>query len=157
MRVFPAEACEGDALTIILDGLLHIGDSVIGQVVKGKPGEVIALMRLFVGNLPLPGRHGDEEIDALVVRDAVHHLNNFGILLLDINPDLFFSLANGSSDNLLASIEVPGDNAVIAVFIASIAAAQEEDFIVLDEEEVDSGFECRGHVSVIRGIILLLQ
>jgi hypothetical protein len=145
MCVFPTEAGEGDALTIILEGLPDIGDSVFGKPVEGKPGEAIAFMRLFVGNLPTPSRHGHKEIDAFVAGDAVHHLDNFDVLFTDIDPNFFPGLADGGGDNLLAPIEVPGDNAVIAVFVAGVVAAEEEDLIVLDEEEVDGGFECGGH------------
>jgi len=142
---FPAEAGKGDALTIVLDGLPHIGDGVLRKPVEGEPGEVIAFVGFVVGNLPLPGRHGDEEIDALVVGDAVHHLDDLDILFLDIDPDLFFGLADSGGDNLLAPIEVAGDDAVIAVFVAGVVAPQEEDFTVSDEEEVDGRFETGGH------------
>ena len=80
-------------------------------------------------------------------------MDDLDILFQDINPDFFFRLPDGGGNDFFAPVEVPGDNAVVAVFVAGVVAAQEEDFALLDDEQVDGGFECVWHDLVICGHI----
>jgi hypothetical protein len=72
-----------------------------------------------------------------VIGTAVHDADDLEVSRGDADAGLFGSFAHGGSLDLFAAVEVAGDDAVAAVFIAGLESAEQEDLPVADEEEAD--------------------
>jgi len=128
-----------------------VGNHVLWEVIQVKPGQVIAFVRLLVPDLARPGRDSNEEIDTFIVGKPMHDADDLQIRGREGYPDLLPGLTRGGGNDSLASIQVTGDNAVIAVLVAGIVAAQQEHTVVTNEEEMHGGYELeppRGGVTI---------
>jgi hypothetical protein len=79
----------------------------------------------------------------------VHHAAKGDILRLDLDADLFGGLTPGRRDHGLVAIQVTGGHAVLAVSIARVEAAQQQDLPGAEEEQVYGGGEAGAHGGII--------
>ena len=94
---------------------------------------------------PLPARHADKEIHALVVFAAMHHAGELEIGLVELESDLLAGFADASGQHGLIAIQMAGRDAVFAVAIAGGLSAGNQDCVAAKEEEMDGGRKPGAH------------
>ncbi len=67
----------------------------------------------------------------------MHHPDHLGRSRIEADTGLFLRLAADGGKHGFIAIKVTGHHAVVAIFVAGIEPAQEEDLTLAEEEEVD--------------------
>jgi len=135
---FPAKGAEPLATTPTFDRSGNVWNRVVRQSIQWNPVQPVAFPRFEVSDLAGPVRRHEEEVDVLAIRRApVHHATDAGGGPVEVDSGLFTRLAAHRIDYPFAAVEVPGDHAVVAVFVAGVEASEQEDVIVPDQKEVD--------------------
>ena len=94
---------------------------------------------------------GHKPIHPFVRRLAVHDPHDFHLFREEVDPDLLLRLAACCVLHLLSPVEVTGDDAQLPVLVAGVVPTQEENLLVFQQEEVNSGYELetlKRHVSL---------
>jgi hypothetical protein len=106
-------------------------------------------MRLLIGECASPrGRH-EKKIDALIIGEPVHDAHHREVCGAQDNTNLLVRFAHGRLRDALPAVEMASDNAVIAIFIPSMRASEEQHLVVTQEENVDRHWESGRHTFVL--------
>lgn len=124
----------------------RVFDDVCGQAAEVEPAQSVTLLGFPVGGLADPSCRGEEVPDPgfrARARD-VDAVNVFEVGRVDQDPDLFFSLAGGCGEDVLARVELAGWQMPHSVPLAA-PSLSEEQFGVADQENVDIDDVAIGH------------
>ena len=128
-------------VTIVVECLAHIRDHVGWQISEREPGEFVALLRFGILDHAGPLARGEEEVDPLIVisrsRTPLQHTNDAEIVAFDRDRRFFASLTPYGGIDRLVAIEVASDDAVVAILVTGIGAAQQQNLPLADKQEMD--------------------
>src|SRR2546423_14240322 len=106
VRFPPAEAVEPDPASVVVERPPHVGDGLLREPIEAVPAELVALVRLRVGDLTGPPAGGEEEVDPLVPFFPVHHADQVEVGARASEPGPLSCLADLRSLFLLASVQI---------------------------------------------------
>ena len=111
-----------------------VGNRVVRQVVHAEPPQVIALVGLHVRDLARPRGRLQEEGDVLLVPLEVHRSHNFQVGGRDLDVGFLSRLAGHSPRELLTSLDVARDHAVVPVLVSRVVSPEKKHSPFPDEE-----------------------
>ena len=69
----------------------------------------------------------------------MHDPDNLHILRRDLDPGFLPCLSDRSSFDLFITVQMPGDDAVIAILVPGAASAKQQDLSIANEEKMHGG------------------
>lgn len=76
----PTQFAKRDSISNLHKCVSHVRDHIVRKCVKWIPRKVVALVRLGVDDFTTPLRDDKKEVDALIIRFAVHDLGKDDVL-----------------------------------------------------------------------------
>jgi hypothetical protein len=141
----PSEFIEPDTAEVVFERLTDIRDGILRQRMDVSPTKLVAFVRFVIHWFTLPRTDINEEVDPFIVLPAVHHAGKLDVLLEDTDTDLFSRFTDGGSHYGFASIQVASGQAVFSVAITRVEAAQEQNPIPTQENEMHCNWELDAH------------